>query len=489
MRRLLIANRGEIAVRVARTARERGIFTIAVFSAADREALHTRVCDFAVEIGPAKASESYLNAGAILQAARKAEADAVHPGYGFLSENAEFAEAVANAGLTWVGPDPASMRAMGDKVAARRSMLAAGVPVVPGFDEPEAEGSDFRRAADRIGYPVLVKASAGGGGKGMRRVESGGDLDRALEASRSEALSAFGDPRVYLEKAIDSPRHVEFQIFGDRAGTVLSLFERECSIQRRHQKIVEETPCLFLDEATRARMASAAVAAGRASGYVGAGTVEFLLDAEKNFYFLEMNTRLQVEHPITEETLGIDLVGAQLDVAEGRALPTAWESVTPRGHAIECRLYAEDPVDFFPRSGTVLAYEEPRGPGVRVDSGIERGSKIGIDYDPILAKIVVRASGRDEARRRMSRALRELVVLGVTTNLALLRRVVESPDFESGRTDTSFLSRLPPAADGAPPAAARIAADALLSRSRKSGERSDAGERDPWREASGWRAS
>jgi acetyl/propionyl-CoA carboxylase alpha subunit len=489
MRRLLIANRGEIAVRVARTARERGIGTIAVFSAADRDSLHTRVCDRAVEIGPAKASESYLNIAAILQAAFESEADAVHPGYGFLSENAEFAEAVGKAGLTWVGPDPSSMRAMGDKVTARRSIEGAGVPVVPGFDEPEAGSADFRRAADRIGYPVLVKASAGGGGKGMRRVESGAELDRALEASRSEALSAFGDPRVYLEKAIDSPRHVEFQIFGDRGGAVLSLFERECSIQRRHQKIVEETPCLFLDESTRERMASAAVAAGRAAGYVGAGTVEFLLDGEKNFYFLEMNTRLQVEHPITEETLGIDLVAAQLDVAEGKPLPAEWTSVTPRGHAIECRLYAEDPVDFFPRSGTVLAYEEPRGPGVRVDSGIDRGSKIGIDYDPILAKIVVRASGRDAARRRMARALREFVVLGVTTNLPLLRRVVESPDFESGRTDTSFLSRLPPVPEEAPPAAAMIAAEALLSRSRKSAGRPEMEERDPWRDPSGWRAS
>jgi acetyl-CoA carboxylase biotin carboxylase subunit len=487
MRRLLIANRGEIAVRVARTARERGIFTIAVFSTADRDSLHARMCDAAVEIGPAKASESYLNFGALLRAAKQSGADAVHPGYGFLSENADFADAVLEAGLVWVGPAPSSIRSMGDKVTARRTMASAGVPVVPGFDKPSAEIPEFLRAADRIGYPVLVKASAGGGGKGMRRVDNGTDLARALEAARSEAQSAFGDPRVYLEKVIESPRHVEFQIFGDREGRVLSLFERECSIQRRHQKIVEEAPCVFLDAATRERMALAATAAGRAAGYVGAGTVEFLLDSEKEFYFLEMNTRLQVEHAITEETLGIDLVGAQLDVAQGQALPAEWENLSPRGHAIECRLYAEDPDDFFPRSGKVLVYEEPRGPGVRVDSGVERGSEVGIDYDPILAKIIALAEDRETARRRMARALREFILLGVTTNLSLLRRIIESTDFQKARTDTAFLSRLPPAVREAPPAAAEIAAEIVASRKESGPSRPDSLQRDPWRRASGWR--
>ncbi len=485
IRRLLIANRGEIAVRVARTARERGIRTIAVFSAADRGARHVETCDEAVEIGPAPAAESYLSISRLLDAARTASADAVHPGYGFLSENAEFADAVEGAGLVWVGPPAAAMRAMGGKISARQRMLAAGVPIVPGFQDAAADDAALARAAREIGFPVLVKASAGGGGKGMRRIDAPGDLAAGLAGARREASSSFGDLTVYLEKAIDRPRHVEVQIFGDRGGQVVALGERECSIQRRHQKIVEEAPAASIGEETRRKMGEAAVAAGRAVGYVGAGTVEFLVDRAQRFYFLEMNTRLQVEHPITEETLGIDLVAAQLDVAEGAPLPAAWRGRSPRGHAIECRIYAEDPETYLPRSGSVLVYEEPAGPGVRVDSGIERGSRVGIDYDPILAKLVVLAENRGAAVARMRRALSEYVILGVTTNLPLLRRVLDAEAFGSGETDTAFLTRLPAAAPRRPPAEAIIAAAAAAQGTAPGASRAAAG--GPWSETSGWR--
>ncbi len=491
MRRLLIANRGEIAVRIAKTARELGIETVAVYSAADRAAPHTLVCDFAVEIGPSPAVESYLSIENILDAARRVGADAVHPGYGFLSENPDFADAVIAAGLAWIGPDPSSMRTMGDKIAARAAMLGVGVPVVPGFQKPGATDADLAAAAAGVGLPLLVKASAGGGGKGMRRVEDGPDLSGALESARREAESAFGRGDVYLEKEIARPRHVEFQIFGDRSGNVLALAERECSIQRRHQKIVEEAPCVGLDREVRAAMSAAAEAAGRTVSYVGAGTVEFLLDAEKNFYFLEMNTRLQVEHPITEETLGIDLVAGQISVARGEGLPAGWKGLAPRGHAIECRVYAEDPETWLPRTGEVLAYEEPSGPGVRVDSGIQRGSVVGIDYDPLLAKLIVRAETRDAAIARMSRALRSFVILGVETNLSLLVRIVESTEFAAGRTDTSFLSRLPPRAES--PASRHLADVARVAAAAFSeGNRAPCGAKtspapDPWRAPSGWR--
>jgi len=484
MKRLLIANRGEIAVRIARTARERGVSTIAVFSAADRGARHVSACDESVEIGPAPAPESYLSIPRILEAARTTAADAVHPGYGFLSENADFAESVEAAGLLWIGPPPAAMRAMGGKIPSRERMLAAGVPVVPGFQEAGADDARFGRAARELGFPVLIKASAGGGGKGMRRIGRAEELPAGLAGARREAAGAFGDSTVYLEKAIDRPRHVEMQIFGDRAGRVVALGERECSIQRRHQKIVEEAPATSIGAETRRRMAEAASAAGRAVGYVGAGTVEFLVDRDERFYFLEMNTRLQVEHPVTEETLGVDLVGAQLDVAEGRPLPPDWGERAPRGHAIECRVYAEDPETCLPRSGTVLVYEEPGGPGVRVDSGIERGSVVGIDYDPILAKLVVRGDDRAAAVARMRRALSDYVILGVTTNLALLRRVVDSEAFERGDTDTAFLSRLPPEPPRRPPAAAIAAAVAAM----RGGSRPAAGPAaGPWRGAGSWR--
>jgi 3-methylcrotonyl-CoA carboxylase alpha subunit len=482
IRTLLIANRGEIAVRIARTARERGIRTVAVFSAADRGARHVEACDEAVEIGPAPAAESYLSIPRLLDAARASAAEAVHPGYGFLSENPEFAEAVEAAGLVWVGPPAEAMRAMGGKIAARQRMLAAGVPIVPGFQDVAAGDAALARAAEEIGFPVLVKASSGGGGKGMRRIDAPGDLAAGLAGARREAAAAFGDPTIYLEKAIDRPRHVEMQIFGDRGGGILALGERECSIQRRHQKIVEEAPAAAIGAETRRRMAEAAVAAGRAVGYVGAGTVEFLVDRSERFYFLEMNTRLQVEHPVTEETLGIDLVAAQLEVAEGTPLPAEWQDRPPRGHAIECRVYAEDPETHLPRSGPVLAYEEPSGPGVRVDSGIERGSRVGIDYDPILAKLIVRGEDRAAAVARMRRALSEYVILGVTTNLPLLRRILDSEAFASGDTDTAFLARLPGAEPRRPPAEAIVAAARVLAPANA--QTAPAG---PWSETSAWR--
>jgi 3-methylcrotonyl-CoA carboxylase alpha subunit len=488
IRRLLIANRGEIAVRIARTARDLGLATIAVYSEPDRNAVHVRACDEAVEVGPATAVDSYLSIPAILEAARKSRADAVHPGYGFLSENAGFARAVRADGRIWVGPDPESIEAMGDKVTSRARMEGAGVPVVPGFARDGASGAEFAEAARRLGYPVLVKASAGGGGKGMRLVEDPEDLAAALATGRRESRAAFGDERVYLEKAISRPRHVEIQIFGDRRGRVVALFERECSIQRRHQKIVEETPSPALDSTTRTRMAHAAIAAGRAAAYVGAGTVEFLLDGAGAFYFLEMNTRLQVEHPITEETLGIDLVAAQLSVAAGEDLPRAWDGLSPRGHAIECRIYAEDPETFLPRTGEVLDYEEPRGPGLRVDSGIERGSRVGIEYDPLLAKLIVRAENRETAAGRMRRALSEFVILGVGTNLRLLQRVLASEDFRLGRTDTGLVARLGVAAPLEPPRAAQLAAAWVLARPAARG---GALRRppDPWATLGDWRSS
>jgi len=487
MKRLLIANRGEIAIRVARTARELGIETVAVYSSADREARHVSAGDVAVEIGPAPAVDSYLNAGKIIDAARKTNADAIHPGYGFLSEDPEFAEAVEAAGIRWVGPPPSAMRAMGAKIAARARMIAAGVPVVPGFPG-SPDPKEMGEGAAALGYPVLVKASAGGGGKGMRLVARAEELPSAIEGARREALSAFGDGAVYLEKAISRPRHVEMQIFGDRAGRVVALGERECSIQRRHQKIVEEAPSPSLDAGVRAAMAEAAVAAGRAVGYASAGTVEFLLDESRKFYFLEMNTRLQVEHAVTEETLGIDLVRAQLEVADGHPLSEGWGALEPRGHAIECRVYAEDPETHLPRSGTVLAYEEPCGPGVRVDAGIERGSRVGIDYDPILAKVIVRAESRGAAIARMREALSRYVILGVTTNIPLLRRIVASEDFGAGRTDTGFVERLPPPPDSPPPAAAVLAALHEAGGARTGSVSSVLpGAADPWRAASSWR--
>jgi len=492
MKKLLIANRGEIAVRVARTAREMGIRTVAVFAASDAGAFHVQAADDAVSLGEGAPSETYLSIPSILEAARASGADAVHPGYGFLSENADFASAVSAAGLVWVGPPPSAIETMGDKLEARAAMEAAGVPVVPGSRREAASDADLEKEARRIGFPLLVKASAGGGGKGMARVERPEDLAGALAEGRRLAQAAFGNGTVYLERLLEGARHVEFQVFGDTAGNVVSLFERECSVQRRHQKIVEETPSPALDAKLREEMGAAAVAAARAVAYTGAGTIEFLLDSNRRFYFLEMNTRLQVEHPITEETLGVDLVRAQIEVASGKTLDSSWRDgrLSPRGHAIELRLYAEDPVDFLPRSGRILAWRLPEGPGVRVDAGVGEGSVVGLAYDPLLTKLVVSAQSRDAAIARARRALSEWIVLGVETNLRVLEEVLASREFVSGRYTTDLVQRLARASAEEPPDAAWIAA--ALAQSAATGGAATApngsGAADPWSGSSGWRA-
>jgi len=486
IRSLLIANRGEIAVRVARTALEMGIEPVGVYAEADAGAFHVGRMARAVSLGLGTPLETYLSIPRILDAAREARADALHPGYGFLSESAAFARAAERAGLIWVGPPPAAMEQMGDKLAARRGARRAGVPVVPGSDDSDSGDPAMARKADELGFPVLVKPSAGGGGKGMTLVERPEGLPGALEEARRLAGAAFGDSRVYLEKLLDRPRHIEFQVFGDSQGNIVHLFERECSVQRRHQKILEETPSCALDARLRAAMGRAAVEVSRAAGYVGAGTVEFLLDEGKNFYFLEMNTRLQVEHPITEETLGLDLVRAQIEVAAGAALPQAWRTgkVFPQGHAMELRLYAEDPATFLPRSGRVLAFEPPSGPGVRVDAGVEEGSSVGLDYDPLLAKLIVSAPDRGSSIARARRALEDWVVLGVETNKALLSAVIDSKEFVSGRYATDFVPRLTLAPSKIPDAAWIAAA---LSFSDSSAGSVPVSLREPWDAAEGWR--
>jgi 3-methylcrotonyl-CoA carboxylase alpha subunit len=489
IRRLLVANRGEIAVRVLRTAGELGIGTVAVFSEDDAAGVHVGLADRAVSLGGGSAAETYLSIPRILEAAKTGRADSIHPGYGFLAENAGFARAVEAAGLVWVGPPAAAIEEMGDKIRARARMRRAGVPVVPGSESVVGDGTALGRSAETLGYPVLVKASAGGGGKGMGRVNRAADLPAAVAEARRIAGAAFGDDSVYLEKLLDRPRHVEFQVFADSHGNTVHLFERECSVQRRHQKIVEETPSAALDPYLRLAMGQAAVEAARAVGYVGAGTIEFLLDHDRNFYFLEANTRLQVEHAITEETLGLDLVRWQIEVARGAALPQEWRdaALTPRGHAVEMRVYAEDPIEFLPRTGTILVYEEPSGPGVRVDSGVAAGTAIGLEYDPLLAKVIASAKDRPAAIERALRALDELVVLGVETNVPLLARVLRSDEFRSGEYDTGLVSRLPRIEPAKPSDPAWLAAAIALA------ENADATPRppsvsDPWNAADGWRA-
>ena len=435
MKRVLIANRGEIAVRIIRTLKELGLESVAVFSEADEAAPHVFQADRAVCLGPAPAAESYLNLPRLIEVLRETGADAVHPGYGLLSENPAFAEAVADAGAVFIGPPPSAMRAMSKKTDARDTMIRAGVPVVPGGTIHDAE---------RIGFPVLVKASGGGGGKGMRRVDRLADLDDAVASCQREAAKAFGDSHVYLEKLVLRPRHIEIQVLGDAHGNVVHLFERECSVQRRHQKVVEESPSPVLPAATRARMGAAAVAAARAVGYVNAGTCEFLYDeTTDDFYFLEMNTRLQVEHPVTELVTGLDLVGEQIRVARGEPLGYDQSALAQRGHAIEVRLYAEDPVTWLPEVGRVERLIWPEGPGIRVDSGIYEGWDVGVHYDPMLAKLCVYAADRPKAVARLRRALAETVVLGVKTNLPLLQHIAESPAYLAGDTTTAFLSEHP----------------------------------------------
>jgi len=439
-KKVLIANRGEIAVRIIRACREAGLRSVAVYSEADARAPHVGYADEAVCIGPAPSRESYLAIDRIIDAARQTGADAVHPGYGFLAENARFAEAVEDAGLVFIGPTPSAIAAMGDKTVARRAVAAVGVPVVPADEAPPREGAALAAAARRLGYPLLIKAAAGGGGKGMRIVRAEADLQASFSAAAREALGAFGDDRLFLERYLERPRHVEVQVLADGQGNTVHLGERECSVQRRHQKIIEETPSPAVNGPLRQRMTEAAIAAARSVGYRNAGTVEFLLDPQGEFYFLEMNTRLQVEHPVTELVTGIDLVQAQLRIAAGERLWLQQTDIVSRGHAIECRIYAEDASQqFLPSPGTIVHLREPAAPGVRVDSGIAPGFEVPIYYDPLLAKISAWGENREMARRRMLQALREYVILGCTTSIPLLIDVLEHPAFAHGATHTHFL--------------------------------------------------
>jgi acetyl-CoA carboxylase, biotin carboxylase subunit len=442
LKRVLVANRGEIAVRVLRACREEGIETVAVYSEADRNALHVRLADHAYCIGKPAASESYLRGDKLLKVAAESGADAIHPGYGFLSENADFADACAKAGVIFIGPSGDAMRKMGDKIEAKRRMRAAGVPVAPGSDGPIEDPAAAARIAREIGFPVMIKAAAGGGGKGIRIVHQESELASGLERARSEAEKSFKSGAVYVEKFLAGPRHVEIQVLADRHGNVVHLGERECSVQRRHQKIIEETPSCALSPELRERMGAAAVAAAAAVGYVNAGTVEFLVDAAREFYFLEMNTRLQVEHPITESVTGVDLVRAQLRIAAGERLEFTQADVVQRGHAIECRICAEDPDNnFLPSIGTVKKLDLPGGGRVRIDAGLFEGLKIDVWYDSMLAKLIVRANDRPEAIARMKRALAEFHVVGVKTNIGFLLRALEQPEFVSGEYDTGFIER------------------------------------------------
>jgi acetyl-CoA carboxylase, biotin carboxylase subunit len=445
IRKVLVANRGEIAVRVIRACREEGLRSVAVFSEADREALHVMLADEAYAIGPAPSAESYLAIDRILAAARASGADAVHPGYGFLAENADFAEACAAAGLTFVGPPARAIRAMGDKTAARRLARELDVPMVPGSVDALASDAAARATAREIGYPVMVKAARGGGGKGMRLVQREEDLETALRLARGEAAAAFGDDALYLERAIVEPRHIEVQVLADAHGQVIHLGERECSIQRRHQKLVEECPSPFVDDALRAKMGEAACRLARAGGYVNAGTIEFLVDAERRFYFLEMNTRLQVEHPVTEMVTGIDLVREQLRIAAGAPLGFTQDDVHHRGAAIECRINAEDPfAGFLPSPGTITGLRPAAGPWVRDDSGVYEGWTVPRYYDTLVAKLIVWGADRDAAIARMSRALGEYRVAGIRTTIPLLRRLIVHPEFVAGTLSTALLERILP---------------------------------------------
>ena len=441
--KVLIANRGEIAVRVMRTLRELGIGSVAVYSEADARALHVRYADEAYCIGPAASAESYLRTDKILEVARKTGAQAIHPGYGFLSENAEFASALAKEGITFIGPPASAIVAMGEKTGARRMMMAAGVPVVPGTEDAVPDPADAFEFAKEIGFPVLVKAAAGGGGKGMRRVDDPADFMEAFAGAQREAQNAFGDGRCYVEKWILQPKHVEIQVLADTHGNCVHLFERECSVQRRHQKVVEESPCPILRPEVREKMGEVAVRAAKAVNYVGAGTVEFLLDVNQDFYFLEMNTRLQVEHPITEAVTGVDLVAQQLRVAAGQPLPFTQADLAQTGHAIEVRIYAEDPANnFLPAPGTITEMRVPQGHGVRDDNGFYAGAEVSLHYDPMISKFIVQAEDRETARNRMLRALDEYVVHGVSTNIDFLKAALAHPEFIGGAYDTSVVDAI-----------------------------------------------
>jgi len=441
-RRVLVANRGEIAVRVIRACRDLGIETVAVYSEADRAALHVRLADYAVAIGPAPALESYLVKDKILDAARRTGAEAVHPGYGFLAENTDFSAMLAAAEITFIGPPASAIAAMGDKVAARQLMEKAGVPCVPGSKDIIDSDAEVERFAKEIGFPVMLKAAAGGGGKGMRLVHRAEDLASALRGVRGEAKSSFGDDRLYIEKFVERPRHIEVQVMADTFGNTVHCFERECTLQRRHQKVVEESPSPVLRDDVRQKMGAIAVRAAEAVGYVGAGTIEFLADPKQNFYFLEMNTRIQVEHPITEEVTGLDLVRTQIEVAAGFPLPWKQADITQRGHAIECRIYAEDPFNkFLPAPGTIEVLETPSGPGIRDDGGVYEGAVVSRFYDPMISKLVAWGPDRKTAIGRMKRALAEYKVQGLTTNIPFHRWVLDHPGFLAADFDTGFIDR------------------------------------------------
>jgi acetyl-CoA carboxylase biotin carboxylase subunit len=442
-KKILIANRGEIAVRILRACRELGIRSVAVFSDVDRKSLHVRLADEAYPIGRASSRESYLRIDKLIDVARRAGCDAVHPGYGFLAENASLPRACAEAGLTFIGPPPEAMEALGSKTAGRQLARRSDVPIVPGTNDPIEKPEDAKPLALDMGYPVLLKAVAGGGGKGMRIVYSDAEFDSAFRDASSEAMNAFGDARLYLEKYLERPRHVEIQILADSHGRVVSLGERECSVQRRHQKVIEEAPSPIVTPDLRKKMGDAAVRLARAGGYVNAGTVEFLVDAHLNFYFLEVNTRLQVEHPVTEQVTGLDLVKLQIAIAAGHRLPFAWESITPRGHAMEVRLYAEDPDNnFFPSPGKILSCHVPSGPGIRLDDGVYEGWTVPNEYDPLLSKLIAWGNSREETIARLRRALEEYVVTGIKTNTGLFRRILAEPDFLRGEIHTKWLDEL-----------------------------------------------
>jgi acetyl-CoA carboxylase, biotin carboxylase subunit len=442
-KKILIANRGEIAVRILRACRELGIRSVAVFSEVDRKSLHVRLADEAYPIGPAPARESYLNIDKIIGVARKAGCDAIHPGYGFLAENAALPRACTDAGITFIGPTAQAMEALGAKTAGRQLARRSDVPTVPGTNDPIEKPDEAHALAESMGFPVLLKAVAGGGGKGMRLVLSTAEFASAYRDASSEAMNAFGDARLYLEKYLEKPHHVEIQILADNHGRVVSLGERECSVQRRHQKVIEEAPSPIMTPDLRKKMGEAAVRLARAGGYTNAGTVEFLVDSNLNFYFLEVNTRLQVEHPVTEQVTGLDLVKLQIAIAAGHRLPFAWETITPRGNAMEVRLYAEDPDNnFFPSPGKILSRQVPAGPGIRLDDGVYDGWTVPNDYDPLLAKLIAWGNSREETIARLRRALEESTITGIKTNVGLFRRLLTEPDFLRGDVHTKWLDEL-----------------------------------------------
>ncbi|MBX7187730.1 MAG: acetyl-CoA carboxylase biotin carboxylase subunit [Vicinamibacteria bacterium] len=492
IRSVLIANRGEIALRVIRTCRAMGIRTVAVYSEADAEALHVREADAARLIGKAPSSESYLRIDRILEAAKEASVDAIHPGYGFLSQNGDFADACASAGFTFIGPKGDVHRLMGDKKAARQQVQKFAVPVVPGYDGEDQSDARLAAEASRIGFPLMIKPSRGGGGKGMHVTNSAAEFEAVLPRARRESLSSFGSDFLVLERFVSKPRHVEVQVLFDQHGKGVHLFERECSVQRRHQKVLEETPSVALDADLRQRLCAAGVAAAAAANYTNAGTVEFLLDSSGEFYFLEMNTRLQVEHPVTEMTLGIDLVRLQIEISEGKPLPFEQWQLNPRGHAIEARLNAEDPHHHdAPSPGRILHFEPPHGPFVRCDSGVATGSVVPEYYDPMIAKIIASGPTRDAARAALIEALRDLVVLGIATNREKLIQILESEPFRSGRIHTGVLDEIGPLPAEAPPSAEDLAriVEALEAAPSANGATAAVAETvpDPWAATSSWR--